>query len=179
MGQYSRLDELPVSAGLRKYLTELANLGGFPYCALIEFGQVWRPKALPNFVPKGTKKECFKNALRLAHRYPEFRYVEGYGYEEGLVPVYHAWCVNDHGDVIDPTWPFPEKTQYFGFAVSVSLVHAIIDEIQSYGVLFGLRNEILFNRFIQEFEGCSSVSDSSGIERVRAQWFKHYGRKSA
>jgi tRNA nucleotidyltransferase (CCA-adding enzyme) len=50
-----------------------------------------------------TRKECFRNALLAAISHPELTYVEGYAYT-GLIPVHHAWLVDQHGRVHDPTW---------------------------------------------------------------------------
>ncbi len=43
----------------------------------------------------------------------KYTYVEGYGYCKGHI-VHHAWCVNEHQEVLDRTWDKSEECHYFG-----------------------------------------------------------------
>jgi hypothetical protein len=39
-------------------------------------------------------------------------YVEGFAV--GVFPTLHGWCVDDAGNVIDPTWPDGRGKEYYG-----------------------------------------------------------------
>ena len=51
--------------------------------------------------PHAEPKQCFSNALTLAHDNPALTYVEGRCM--GIIPFDHAWCVDRDGFVVDPT----------------------------------------------------------------------------
>lgn len=84
-------------------------------------------------------KQCFRNALLLMlNSGNEYTYVEGYA--ANIVPVYHAWCVDAQGHVIDPTWNDRGKA-YFGVPFNNRYVVRLVDKQDHYGVLEG--NEAL------------------------------------
>jgi hypothetical protein len=62
-----------------------------------------RPARPARDFPATTPKECFTNALQAAAINDDLTYVEGYAYN-GLLPIHHAWVVDDAGNVYDPTW---------------------------------------------------------------------------
>ena len=62
-------------------------------------------------------KACFDNSYKLAKRLG-LRYVEGFAC--GVIPVHHAWCINDSGVVIDPTWE--DGTDYNGVVIPLAIV---------------------------------------------------------
>lgn len=73
---------------------------------LLEHGQPYGPRIeLPAGVEYGRAKDCYRNAFGQAFL-PDspYTYVEGYALTPGLIPVPHAWIVNERGEVIDPTW---------------------------------------------------------------------------
>lgn len=56
-------------------------------------------------VPKGaydTLKECFGNSALNVIRFPKLAYVEGVSYN--IIPVHHAWNIDNNSNVIDATW---------------------------------------------------------------------------
>ena len=52
--------------------------------------------------PRGTPRACFMNAAMLAFENPALTYVEG-KISCCLIPIDHAWCVDQSGIVVDPT----------------------------------------------------------------------------
>ena len=80
--------------------------------------------------PKGKIKECFRNAFLLAVEH-DLTYCEGYAM--GIIPVLHAWCIDEDSHVIDITWD--EGTEYIGVPFSIKYVNKILLERKSYGVI--------------------------------------------
>lgn len=83
-----------------------------------------------------TPKECYANALHLALVHPEYTYVEGYCFQlDGLLPIAHAWCVDEHGVVFDPTLKHPESFAYFGVPFKTEFVLDYVQKKGTYGVI--------------------------------------------
>jgi len=82
-------------------------------------------------VHRGEMKECFMNAQRLAQT-KGYRYVEGYA--AGIIPTLHAWVINEHDIVIDPTWNDDEAV-YFGVVIPMAYVLKVNLLRKAYGVL--------------------------------------------
>lgn len=76
------------------------------YDFLLEFGQEWNGTHWKDFRGSGYRmrkpNHCFENAFRAADRYG-LLYCEGYA-TTGILPVHHAWCLDDQGRVVDFTW---------------------------------------------------------------------------
>jgi hypothetical protein len=123
---------------LRTYVEFVASLrrrdkrDGYAYAGVEDFvsshGRVWAvspvqkwPKIPVHF------KGCFENALRLAKRYPaRYRYVEGIA-SGRVIPVHHAWCVDQDDLVIDPTWSKYSTVggAYFGVEIPTDVASKI------------------------------------------------------
>jgi hypothetical protein len=82
-------------------------------------------------VHRGEMKECFMNAQRLAQM-KGYRYVEGYA--SGIIPTLHAWVINEHDVVLDPTWN-DEDAVYFGVVIPMAYVLKVNLLRKAYGVL--------------------------------------------
>lgn len=83
---------------------------------------------------RGQPRECFKNAYRLADSLT-IAYVEGFALTAGLpFPVAHAWCVDDDGALLEPTWPSP-GVAYLGIPFSLPFTSKTIAQRNRYGVL--------------------------------------------
>lgn len=97
---------------------------------LAKKGQVFPAKAASQPRPSGMGR-CYENALRLA-RLKGLHYVEGYAVSspELPLPLEHAWCVDDAGQVFDPTWP--EGAEYFGMAVCMKALARMIKDNGGY-----------------------------------------------
>ena len=94
---------------------------------VLEYGQEW-PVAPP--VPRlrrGAMGECFKNAAQLASRQRGYTYCEGYAMR--MIPMLHAWCLDEQSRVVDPTWADNEETVYFG--VPFRLDYVLVRQVRT------------------------------------------------
>jgi hypothetical protein len=81
--------------------------------------------------PRGTPKECFRNAYNLCHK---LRYCEGYArYALSVIPLQHAWLLDSDGNVIDTTWAAGEE--YFGLEFPTEFVIKTVLSRGSFGVI--------------------------------------------
>jgi hypothetical protein len=93
---------------------------------LVRYGVFMTPALLPLGVRPMPLSQCYENAFRLASRTKAFHYVEGIAL--GIMPLHHAWCVDQDGNVIDPTWAIrdqgdkPYGQAYFGVELSLDEV---------------------------------------------------------
>jgi hypothetical protein len=120
---------------LRVQMKKTKRPGGLNgYWGLEDFilhqGRIW-PVLKGGDVPRGKAGECFRNAMNLALDHQDYIYCEGYA-TGGLMPVQHAWCLDQEGRVVDPTWHhLPSKPghkdrgEYIGIAVKQDFVREI------------------------------------------------------
>lgn len=106
------------------------------YSCIEEFvlknGQEFRSRN-GNKIKKGKMKECFRNAFHLAEDF-DLIYVEGYATCSGLgFPIFHAWCVDQEGNVYDPTWK--NGDEYFGVPFDFMYVRKTIFRRTKFGVI--------------------------------------------
>lgn len=94
---------------------------------LLREASFFRAMPLPINVPRGTIKECYSNALTLIieQANPKLAYCEGVA--AGIIPVQHAWCVDEDGRVLDPTWDQCDGhpglgNTYFGVRIATDYV---------------------------------------------------------
>mgnify|MGYP003588274102 CR=1 FL=1 len=78
-------------------------------------------------------QQCYCNAYLLAQDHPELKYAEGYAMQKGLMPVLHAWCVDDVGLVFDPTWRVP--ADYYGVIFDLAYVLHVFLKKKEFGVI--------------------------------------------
>lgn len=89
-------------------------------------------------VKRGKPKECFMNAYRLADEMG-LTYVEGFAFtktmSKAIYPLLflHVWCVDNEGNVYDPTWKDGE--QYFGVAFNMNYLWKTIYSRRISGVI--------------------------------------------
>jgi len=114
---------------------------GFHYKSAEDFvlqnGETFNWKPVPDHIQMGRQKECFKNAFELAMMDPTLTYCEGYGLH--MIPTEHAWVVDQDGNVIDNTWRDfgDEPPQYFGVKMPFDFVNDTIISQEHYGVIWG------------------------------------------
>lgn len=93
-------------------------------------GEEFDPSEFPMAIR--TKKECFHNAYHLAEMY-DLTYVEGYTWY--IIPILHAWCIDQNGRVIDPTLDDPEDYAYCGIPLNMDFVRSTMMSTGVYGVI--------------------------------------------
>lgn len=100
---------------VRQLLQDTAARGDHIASLALEFGLPWARADLPNDVQNGQVGRCFWQTFQLALQRPErFTYVEGYAFNGRPIPIHHAWCVDDGGNVADPTWNIAPTAVYAG-----------------------------------------------------------------
>lgn len=83
----------------------------------------------PRRMPMG---ECYTNAAELCLR-GGLHYCEGYATPANINwPLPHAWCIDDDGRVVDPTWP--DGGHYFGTVFSHGGLGRILRQTGVHGV---------------------------------------------
>lgn len=109
-------------------------------------GRFFKAQPLPREYKRGEMKACYMNAAKLALDNPELTYVEGYGTTKKIqfLPFAHAWCVDKHGNVIDPTWT--DGVAYCGVPVTTDFLRRQLLATKMYGILSGAG----VNRFVKE-----------------------------
>lgn len=107
------------------------------------------PAPLPAKLKRLAPKRCFANAQQsvlkaVAAGKTPMTYVEGYGCSGALstvIPIHHAWLIDDEGNVVDQTWESPETSTYFGLAFSTDYVVAKAKEHRTYDSLLDDRRD--------------------------------------
>ncbi len=74
-----------------------------------------------------TMKACYYNCQTTLMRNPNLRYYEGFAFN--IIPMDHAWLIDSHGQVVDPTWALISgwdkfKPDYFGIHIPREIVEA-------------------------------------------------------
>jgi hypothetical protein len=85
---------------------------------VLHLGRPWTAKRRPSCLRKMRDKMCYRNSWRVMIERPGLRYCEGYAMSAGLmIPVEHAWCVDQDDNVVDPTWREPQHAAYYGVEI--------------------------------------------------------------
>ncbi|HEY6965860.1 MAG TPA: hypothetical protein VI229_00200 [Burkholderiales bacterium] len=103
------------------------------YAFVLKHGRLWTPAPRPAGMRKQRNGTCFKSAYEAAERDSALTYVEGYGMS--VIPVLHAWCVDQEGRVVDPVWTNPETRAYYGIPLTLEFLHRTMMRTRVYGVL--------------------------------------------
>ena len=99
---------------------------------VLQNGVGFTPSPLPKNVQRGQMKECFRNAFILMVGRDDLIYVEGYA--AGVIPVYHGWCIDKKGRVVDPTWGGDGQV-YFGVPFNSGFVRGATLRAKKYGLI--------------------------------------------
>ncbi len=79
-------------------------------------------------------KKCYSNAMELAIR-DGLNYVEGFAGRLDVPFLFsHAWCEDEDGKVIDPTWDDPEKAVYMGVSFPRAMALGVMMNTGVYGL---------------------------------------------
>jgi hypothetical protein len=100
---------------------------------ILDQGKPYQGAPRPKGVRKRKDRECFRNTVLLVQSRPDLRYVEGYA--AGIIPVQHAWAIDQDDRVVDPTWREPEESVYFGIVIPLETVYRLTIKHGVYGVL--------------------------------------------
>ena len=117
----------------------------------LKHGKLFTPQPFPSKYKKwhGKMGDCFLNALLLASNFDELHYAEGFALSAkiaGESPKLHAWCVDDDGNVVDPTWRDKLMGQEYCGLVFKLLP---LTDLHLKGKLFGIAfNDDLFNKIL-------------------------------
>lgn len=100
--------------------------------------------------PYNTMKECYKNAFLLADENPD-KYIYCEGVACSVIPMHHAWCVDERGNVFDPTWK--EGSHYVGIPFKIDHVRRTILARKYYGVIDDPQRDFpLYRKFDESVE---------------------------
>ncbi|MBA3432157.1 MAG: hypothetical protein H0U16_11855 [Actinobacteria bacterium] len=106
---------------------DLARSYPHVYSYVAEHGR-WFESHRARRPPKYRDRACFYNASILTwdrrYKHP-LVYCEGFAFRG--ICTHHAWCIDDLGGVVDPTWR-PTGLAYFGVALDEMTVATLVAE---------------------------------------------------
>ena len=92
---------------------------------------------------RGKRKMCFQNAWNYALSHDDLMYAEGFAGASGVGLVHHAWCIDDAGRVVEPTWRETDHAShpvgewfYTGIPFETAWLARLTTEQDYFGVLF-------------------------------------------
>jgi hypothetical protein len=116
---------------------------------VLRLGREFEGQALPSRYKRGRPRECFLNSLKAVFDFENLRYVEGFALAPRLIPVEHAWCIDERNRVIDLTWDRPEGCEYFGIIIPTKLLLEQSLKNKVAGVLDDWRNQWEFHSVLE------------------------------
>jgi len=125
-----------IVAARQLYAAEQDAKRGWPYVCVEDFilkkgRSMGDMSPFPNGAKKGEIKNCFKNAFELALE-TGWTYCEGYAFSV-VLPLAHAWVLDEQGRVIDPTWR--EGKDYYGVEIPLQYATKTVLRREAYGVI--------------------------------------------
>lgn len=140
-----------VTVGIKEFLemqVNLLNTGNFPKIGhyfgyadfILQHGFPFDATDLPKQYERGAPKECFSNAFQMAGDHSNLVYCEGYAC--GVIPVHHAWCVDQQTrSAVEVTWERKNTFGYLGIPINFHYVIQAIARKGTHGVIDDWKNE--------------------------------------
>ena len=112
---------------------------GWKYGSAEEFvlknGQPFKSVPVPADMICGEMKMCFQNASTASGPHTGYQYAEGYALKPGLIPMNHAWLVDDDDNAIDITWEYDPDTAYYGIIFPHDYLWETLEKKKTYGII--------------------------------------------
>lgn len=123
---------------LKIILEKVASMGAMVERFLVDHGDEYRGRQLPKTYRRGPDRMCFMTCANLAIHNRRVTYVEGFGAIKSLgnLPMHHAWCLDEKGRVIEPTWQDWREITYVGIKIDTELLCSELLRTKNYGVLY-------------------------------------------
>lgn len=102
------------------------------FSIVANYGKTFIPEIRPEWLDLQEPKQCFKNSLNLS-LITGLTYCEGFIYR--VMPIHHAWCIDDEGKVYDPTIKDQHNIPYFGIPFEQDFAFRVAQESGMYGIL--------------------------------------------
>lgn len=102
---------------------------------VLQHGKFYNPPTFaprPKHIVKGRDKHCFDNSYHIAIQNKGYTYVEGIAVS--LIPLHHAWVLDENGIVIETTWQ-DAGSGYYGIAFDFKFIHQVFLDTKTYGVI--------------------------------------------
>lgn len=102
---------------------------------LLKYGKAFETDKNTYAGPRGTPKQCYSNAGRIALENPDMIYVEGI--IAHIIPIDHAWLINRKtGRVVDPTIKNNEYARgYFGIPFCTWYLNLVLYKTKVWGLI--------------------------------------------
>lgn len=108
----------------RHFHIELDASSPTPEAWLLQHGTGFLPAQAQPRMKDTVTHECTIDALRYAAA-NNLRYAQGLARDSASrEPICHAWCVNEAGEAVDPSWGPPGGAEYFGTVFDIPEVLA-------------------------------------------------------
>ena len=105
---------------------------------ILRHGRAYEWHQFPRRLTRGVPRACYRNAARLALRSARYTYVEGCAVAPGIgISLDHAWCIDQAGHVVDPTWQ--DGRDYFGVAFRTDYLRRVVRANRQYGLIHNVR----------------------------------------
>jgi hypothetical protein len=108
---------------------------------ILRHGRAYEWHPFPGRLARGVPRACYRNAARLALRSARYIYVEGCAVAPKLgISIDHAWCIDQGGHVVDPTWD--DGRDYFGVAFRTDYLRRVVRANRQYGLIYNVKMDL-------------------------------------
>lgn len=157
------------TGGLGQFLHAEASMRSVGARFILAAGRFYGRRLEEHPYGRGEQGACFENAFELALTHPELTYCEGRALSMGIVPVEHAWCVTDDGQVVDTTWSGGER-DYYGVTFDIGWLEAWIAERKLYGVLANMFPKQLLEMEPSQYLAEPTPEELRAVTELQANW---------